>query len=91
MTRGWIALLEVRAGIEPTFADLQSAASPLCHRTDGCGGCIPRSNHKVKRRAAGCSEPSTLRAPGWRRQALQRTGVAPMVRLPGSRLAHGAP
>jgi hypothetical protein len=25
--------LEVRAGIEPTFADLQSAASPLCHRT----------------------------------------------------------
>ena len=26
-------VLEVRAGIEPTFADLQSAASPLCHRT----------------------------------------------------------
>src|SRR5579862_8476822 len=25
--------LEVRAGIEPTYADLQSAASPLCHRT----------------------------------------------------------
>ena len=25
--------MEVRAGIEPTFADLQSAASPLCHRT----------------------------------------------------------
>ena len=25
--------VEVRAGIEPTFADLQSAASPLCHRT----------------------------------------------------------
>ena len=24
---------QVRAGIEPTFADLQSAASPLCHRT----------------------------------------------------------
>ena len=28
-------ILEVRAGIEPTFADLQSAASPLCHRTIG--------------------------------------------------------
>jgi hypothetical protein len=28
-----IEILEVRAGIEPTFADLQSAASPLCHRT----------------------------------------------------------
>src|ERR1700749_284080 len=27
--------MEVRAGIEPTFADLQSAASPLCHRTVG--------------------------------------------------------
>src|ERR1700758_3013087 len=30
--------LEVRAGIEPTFADLQSAASPLCHRTSARGG-----------------------------------------------------
>jgi hypothetical protein len=27
--------LEVRAGIEPAYADLQSAASPLCHRTTG--------------------------------------------------------
>lgn len=26
-------ILEVRAGIEPTYADLQSAASPFCHRT----------------------------------------------------------
>ena len=26
-------MLEVRAGIEPAYADLQSAASPLCHRT----------------------------------------------------------
>ncbi len=25
--------LEVRAGIEPAYTDLQSAASPLCHRT----------------------------------------------------------
>ena len=25
--------VEVRAGIEPAYADLQSAASPLCHRT----------------------------------------------------------
>jgi hypothetical protein len=25
--------MEVRAGIEPAYADLQSAASPLCHRT----------------------------------------------------------
>ena len=25
--------VEVRAGIEPTYADLQSAASPFCHRT----------------------------------------------------------
>lgn len=24
---------EVQAGIEPTFKDLQSFASPLCHRT----------------------------------------------------------
>lgn len=28
-------MLEVRAGIEPAYADLQSAASPLCHRTPG--------------------------------------------------------
>ena len=27
--------LEVRAGIEPAFEDLQSSASPLCHRTPG--------------------------------------------------------
>src|SRR4051812_22776509 len=27
--------LEVRAGIEPASADLQSDASPLCHRTPG--------------------------------------------------------
>jgi hypothetical protein len=27
--------LEVRAGIEPAYADLQSDASPLCHRTPG--------------------------------------------------------
>ncbi len=26
-------ILEVRAGIEPAYTDLQSAASPLCHRT----------------------------------------------------------
>jgi hypothetical protein len=25
--------VEVRAGIEPAFEDLQSSASPLCHRT----------------------------------------------------------
>jgi hypothetical protein len=24
--------LEARVGIEPTYTDLQSAASPLCHR-----------------------------------------------------------
>ena len=35
--------LEVRAGIEPTFADLQSAASPLCHRTPGAGGRVYRA------------------------------------------------
>jgi hypothetical protein len=29
--------LEVRGGIEPPYADLQSAASPLCHRTAGAG------------------------------------------------------
>ena len=28
-----IGLVEVRAGIEPAFEDLQSSASPLCHRT----------------------------------------------------------
>lgn len=27
--------VEVRAGIEPTYADLQSATSPFCHRTNG--------------------------------------------------------
>ena len=27
--------MEVRAGIEPTYADLQSATSPFCHRTSG--------------------------------------------------------
>ena len=29
--------MEVRGGIEPPYADLQSAASPLCHRTAGAG------------------------------------------------------
>jgi hypothetical protein len=28
-----LKILEVRAGIEPAYADLQSDASPLCHRT----------------------------------------------------------
>ena len=28
-----VATVEVRAGIEPAFKDLQSSASPLCHRT----------------------------------------------------------
>ena len=32
---GLRVVLEVRAGIEPAYADLQSAASPLCHRTPG--------------------------------------------------------
>lgn len=32
--------LEVRAGIEPTYADLQSAASPFCHRTTAVCGAI---------------------------------------------------
>ena len=27
-----IKILEARAGIEPAYTDLQSAASPLCHR-----------------------------------------------------------
>jgi hypothetical protein len=31
----WVKNLEVRAGIEPAYADLQSATSPLCHRTKG--------------------------------------------------------
>jgi hypothetical protein len=30
--RGRMQRLETRAGIEPAYADLQSAASPLCHR-----------------------------------------------------------
>lgn len=41
--------MEVRAGIEPAFEDLQSSASPLCHRTPGVpltlepqARCIPR-------------------------------------------------
>ena len=29
--------LEARAGIEPTSKDLQSSASPLCHRATGAG------------------------------------------------------
>jgi hypothetical protein len=33
----WFVELEVRAGIEPASADLQSDASPLCHRTPGDG------------------------------------------------------
>lgn len=32
--------LEVRAGIEPTYADLQSATSPFCHRTSTETGAI---------------------------------------------------
>ena len=39
---GWGAVtdveLEVRGGIEPPYADLQSAASPLCHRTVAAAG-----------------------------------------------------
>ena len=41
--------LEVRAGIEPAYADLQSDASPLCHRTPGRRGrisCVEA--HRVK-------------------------------------------
>ena len=38
--QGLQGLLEVRAGIEPASADLQSDASPLCHRTPGAGGGI---------------------------------------------------
>jgi hypothetical protein len=42
--------LEVRGGIEPPYADLQSAASPLCHRTalvEG-PGISGEPHHKVK-------------------------------------------
>ena len=46
--------LEVRAGIEPTYADLQSAASPLCHRTSA-GPCLSaRRGHRVNPVAAQC-------------------------------------
>ncbi len=27
-------IMEARAGIEPAYTDLQSAASPLCHRAN---------------------------------------------------------
>jgi hypothetical protein len=40
--------LEVRAGIEPTFADLQSAASPLCHRTGVREGRVYRGCRPVR-------------------------------------------
>ncbi len=35
--------MEARAGIEPTYTDLQSAASPLCHRAilTGTGAPFP--------------------------------------------------
>jgi hypothetical protein len=40
--------LEVRAGIEPASADLQSDASPLCHRTPETGlGAKNRGNLPV--------------------------------------------
>ena len=42
---------EVRAGIEPTFADLQSAASPLCHRTSPREGAVYRVCRRVRSRA----------------------------------------
>jgi hypothetical protein len=35
--RAALKSLEVRAGIEPASADLQSDASPLCHRTPDAG------------------------------------------------------
>ena len=39
--------LEARAGIEPTYKDLQSSASPLCHRAKGLGYLsFPRSARK---------------------------------------------
>ena len=41
--------LEVRAGIEPTYADVQSAASPLCHRTNGAWLYILAQPASVKR------------------------------------------
>jgi hypothetical protein len=38
-----LRLLEVRGGIEPPYADLQSAASPLCHRTGECNHAVYRA------------------------------------------------
>ncbi len=40
------ARLEARAGIEPTYTDLQSAASPLCH--PAFGGCLDRQRRDVQ-------------------------------------------
>ncbi len=50
---GWGRALEVRAGIEPAFADLQSAASPLCHRTGARPGLIVRAGGPVKQAGLG--------------------------------------
>src|ERR1700712_1828887 len=51
--------LEVRAGIEPAFADLQSDASPLCHRTPVAAAKAEATHH------AACSQRrSYIRVPG---------------------------
>ena len=49
-------MLEVRGGIEPPYADLQSAASPLCHRTQGA------ARYRVRARVR--SSPGTVK-PGY--------------------------
>ncbi len=44
--------LEVRAGIEPAYADLQSDASPLCHRTPERRAVYPRRTPPGQERPA---------------------------------------
>ncbi len=64
--------LEVRAGIEPAYTDLQSAASPLCHRTNGAmNGYITAAARLVKRAYGRCHLRLLSKSPRHRYKAAQ--------------------
>jgi hypothetical protein len=77
-----LKVLEVRAGIEPASADLQSDASPLCHRTPG-----RRRAYMVRRLCPG-QEPRPCVAVSRRRRQLAACGKV-QCRSPDTGL-HGA-
>ena len=76
-TPGALKKLEVRAGIEPAYADLQSDASPLCHRTS-----------VVARRISCAARPGVKSGPAVRRT---KSAVPVLAGYPGSHPAWRSP